>query len=295
MYKIMNIKIDDDPNINYEKVTFWGFILRYPIVFILNNLPAKTRNLIKKSHVSAKKVIETATTHEAIEVLYKFGEPQKSRNLLQKIFHRIWFSTYNSKAVRNRLRMVTRELRNSIKEHSLRGKKVKILSIASGSARAVLDAVFDNEHLKENGVEINFLDKNPKANEYSKGLVSIRSFPSSYKFNWITDTVSNFPKYIKNPVNIIEVVGLLDYFDNDAVKKIMKLAYENLEKDGIFITSNIVDNLECKFVTNVVGWCMLYKRPEEFFEIATEVGFMPENIKILYEPLKIHFVMIAKK
>ena len=292
----MNIRVDDDLEIGYEKNTKLVSIARLPVVVILNNIPARSRNLIKKTHQSAKKVIETATTHEAIEVLYKFGEPKRSSTFLQRFFHYIWFTTHNSKAVRNRLRLVERELKKAIKEQDSMGRDLNILSIASGSARAIVDSVFNNESLEGKNVFINFLDKNPKANEYSKNLVHSMSFPDNYKFNWITDTISNFPKYLDNRrPNIVEVVGLLDYFDNEAVRRIMKLIYDNLEDGGVFITSNIVDNLERKFITNVVGWEMIYKHPKDFFDIAKDVGFNPENIEILYEPFRIHFVMIAKK
>jgi len=293
----MRIKVDSDSDVDYEKSSSLRTIIRHPIVFILNNAPSKSRNLIKKSHRSAKKVIEEATTHEAIETLYKFGEPEHSKTVLQKFFHFVWFTTNNSKAVRNRLRLVTRELKNAIKEHVDQRKNVKILSIAAGSARAVLDAVSDYNSLSKEEIKVTFLDKNPKANEYSQRLVLERNYPDNHMFNWIVDKAGNFPKYLKDEdcPNIVEIVGLLDYFENDAIERLMRLIYENLEDGGVFITSNIIDNLERKFVTNVVGWKMIYKKPEEFHKIAKEAGFKDENISILIEPFKIHFVMIAKK
>ena len=95
--------------------------------------------------------------------------------------------------------------------------------------------------------------------------------------------------------NIIETVGLMDYFDDENVEKFFFHVYTHLRPGGIFITANIADNSERKFVTNLVGWEMVYRQPEEFYEIAVRAGFRKENIKILLEPLKIHFVMIAKK
>jgi len=293
----MYIKIDNDINIGYEKNSLLKLIIKHPIVFILNNIPPRLRNLIKKSNRSAKKIIEEATTHGAIETLYKFGEPEHANTFLQKFFHYIWFTTDNPKAVRNRLRLVTRELKNAIKEHLLQNKNIKILSIAAGSARAIFDAISLDELKSEKIVNVTFLDKNPKANEYSQRLSAERNYPKNYKFQWVVDTAGNFPNYLKDndSPNIVEIVGLLDYFNNEAIEKLARLIYKNLEPGGIFITSNIVDNSERKFITEVVGWDMIYKKPEEFFEIAKKVGFLPENIKILYEPFKIHFVMIARK
>ena len=293
----MHIQIDNDISIGYEKSSFLRFFLRHPVVFILNRIPPGLRNLIKKTNSSAKKVIEKATTHDAIETLYKFGEPEKATTFLQKFFHYIWFTTDNPKAVRNRLRLVTRELKTAIKNHLSEGKDIKILSIAAGSARAIFDAISLDELKDQKTIQVTFLDKNPKANEYSQHLAKERNYSENYKFRWIVDTAGNFPEYLngENKPNIVEIVGLLDYFDNNAIGKLTRLVYNNLEPGGVFITSNIVDNKERKFITDVVGWKMIYKKPQDFFEIAKEAGFKPENMRILYEPFKIHFVMIAIK
>ena len=91
----MEFHIDTDPSIGYEKNGLLKKLFNKLYIPLLNSLPAKTQGLVKKSNQSAKKVIETATTHEAIEVLYKHGELRQSKNLLGKFFHYIWFSTDN--------------------------------------------------------------------------------------------------------------------------------------------------------------------------------------------------------
>lgn len=290
----MKFHIDTDSGIGYEKNGLLKKLFNKLYVPLLNSLPAWTQGLVKKSNQSAKKVIETATTHEAIEVLYKHGELRQSKNLLGKFFHYIWFSTDNPKAVRNRLRLVTKELKTAIREKLSEGTNVNLLSIAAGSARAILDSI-DIPELKQ--IRVSFLDKNPQANEYSKKLVAERHYPPNHDFQWIIDKANNFPAHFdkNNQPNIIEIVGLLDYFDLDSIKRLFSSVYQNLPHGGVFITSNIVDNPERKFITKVVGWDMIYKLPEHFHEIAIEVGFRDEDVKIFYEPFKIHFVMTAKK
>lgn len=292
----MKFHIDTDPSIGYEENGLLKKLFNKLYVPLLNSLPAEVQGLVKKSNQSAKKVIETATTHEAIEVLYKHGELRRTKNFWEKFFHYIWFSTDNPKAVRNRLRLVTKELKSAIREKLSEGEKINLLSIAAGSARAILDSIEIGE-LKDKRIKVSFLDKNPQANEYSKMLVAERHYPPNYDFQWIVDRANNFPVHFNknNQPNIIEIVGLLDYFDLDSIKRLFLSVHQNLPHGGVFITSNIIDNPERKFITNVVGWNMIYKLPEHFHEIAIEVGFKDEDIKIFYEPFKIHFVMIAKK
>ena len=292
----MKVSIDNDVTIGYERNSLLKFFFNKLYIPFLNLLPSGVRGFVKNTHTSARNVIEKATTHHAIEILYKFGEPEKSKTILQKFFHYIWFTTDNSKAVRNRLRLVTKKLKDAITVHLASGKRVKILSVAAGSARAILDATSMHD-LKETGADVTFLDKNPQAHIYSKGLIESRHYGENYKFNWVVDTANNFPHYFKDAdkPNIIEIVGLLDYFDEEGIKRLFTSVFQNLEQGGVFITSNIVDNPERRFITKVVGWHMLYKRPEDFYKIAREVGFKDEELEFIYEPFKIHFIMIAHK
>lgn len=291
-----NAVVDNDPRLGYEVNSPLKKALNILLVPILNNIPSGFRGFIKRTHLSAKKVIEKATTHEAIEVLYKNGEPEKTKNILQKFFYYIWFSTDNPKAIRNRLRLVERELKNAINENISEGRDISILSIASGSSRAILDSL-NGTIVQGKNVLVTFLDKSAAANKYSKKLTLEKNYPLNYQFRWVKSTASKFPKYYQGLLlpNIIEIVGLFDYFKDKGILKLFSLVYKYLPEDGVFITSNIVDNHERKFVTDVVGWKMVYKNPEDFYKLAIKAGFDPTKIKFFYEPLKIHFVMVARK
>lgn len=292
----LNIVTDNDSRLGYETNSPLKKIFNVILTPILNNFPPSLQGFIKKTHHSAKKVIEKATTHEAIEILYKNGEPEKAKNILQKFFYYIWFSTDNPKAIRNRLRLVERELRNAINENILEGRDTSILSIASGSSRAILDSL-DGTLTQNKNVLVTFLDKSGAANKYSKKLTLEKNYPSNYQFRWVKSTASKFPAYYQGLLlpNIVEIVGLFDYFKDKGILKLFSLIYKYLPTDGVFITSNIVDNHERKFVTDVVGWKMIYRNPEDFCNLAVKAGFNPSKIKFFYEPLKIHFVMVARK
>ena len=117
-----------------------------------------------------------------------------------------------------------------------------------------------------------------------------------YACRWITDTANSFPKYFpNNKPNIVEMVGLLDYFDDEKILETFQTIYNNLEEGGVLITANVIDNKERPFLERVVGWNMIYSTPEDFIRIANEAGFRSENIVVYVEPLKIHFVMVAHK
>jgi len=259
---------------------------------ILNNLPSSFQKTIKKTHKSADEVIKKATSHSALEVLYSHGKMHKSRNIFQTFFRYVWFTRNNAKAVRNRLKIVKREITKEIKNRKDTG--ITLLSIASGSARAVVESFSNVPLITNTPVSLNFLDKSIEAISYSRSLA--KNLDGVYACRWITDTANSFPKYFpNNKPNIVEMVGLLDYFDDEKILETFQTIYNNLEEGGVLITANVIDNKERPFLERVVGWNMIYSTPEDFIRIANEAGFRSENIVVYVEPLKIHFVMVAHK
>jgi len=281
--------------IKFETNNLLKKIFDFVFIPILNSLPKSFQKQVGKSHKAADKIIKTATSYNALEVLYGHGKMYKSGNIMQIFFRWVWLTRNNAKAVRNRLQIVENEIKKAADNLIKGSENINLLSIASGSARAIVESFLKIKVPETVDVSISFLDKNNEALEYSKKL-AIR-LPNKFFTRWIEDTASNFAKYFNddNKPNIIEMVGLLDYFDDEKVGNIFKIIYENMQSEGIFITANIVNNAERKFVEKIVGWNMIYREPGVIKELAKKAGFKEENIKIYFEPLKIHFVMVAKK
>jgi hypothetical protein len=95
-----------------------------------------------------------------------------------------------------------------------------------------------------------------------------------------------------NP-DIIEMMGFLDYINQEKAIELAKKALSSLSNGGYMITCNIQSNLERYFLTWVIDWPMVYRTPEELGGIAKEAGF--RDYRLVYEPLKIHGILIAKK
>ncbi|MDP3764559.1 MAG: hypothetical protein Q8Q95_02975 [bacterium] len=296
-YRGVKIFVDNDKSNGYEISGPARKALSFVITSVLNLLPKSFQTYIKKSHKSAEEVIEHATTHRALEVLYNHGRTNASNGLFQKIAHLVWFGVLNnSLAVRNRLKLTKKEISlaidavNKINDN----RPINILSIASGSARAVIE-VLQALNLPARPISVKFLDKNPAAADYSKSLAG--DLLQKYDLSWIIDTAGNFYKHYRNGENpdIIEMVGLLDYFNQTKTIVLLSFIYEYLRTGGIFVTANIIHNREQKFISRVVGWPMIYRTPQDLIDMALAAGFEPKNTKVICEPLKIHAVLIAKK
>ncbi len=287
--------VDNDPALNLEIESFLRKGFNFFFLGVLNNLPKGFKHVIKKTNKDAAEVIDNATNHKALEVLYSKGSSHKTVSFTKSLFKTIWFNMNNSKAVRNRLKFVKREIKNHLKSITAFDKEINVLSIASGSSRAIVETVLEGEYLKDTLLSLTFVDKNEHAINYSKDLSTlIGHLP--VKTEWFTETAGNFLNNIANKkYDIVEIVGLLDYFDDEKVIKTFISIYNILQEGGIVITANINHNKEEKFVTNVIDWPMIYRTSDELASLVNKSGFEYNKMKVFYEPLKVHGMVVAKK
>jgi hypothetical protein len=87
----------------------------------------------------------------------------------------------------------------------------------------------------------------------------------------------------------------LDYFSDEKVEETFAGIFQILQAGGILITSNVNHNKEEKFITKVIDWPMVYRTAEDLAKLANRVGFDFQKMKVFYEPLKIHGMVVAKK
>lgn len=285
--------IDHDNAVGLETNSLLRKFFDLFFIPVLNNLPKNFKHKIKKTNRAAREVIENVTNHQALETLYSKGNNFFEQNLMKKFFQKIWFNLNNSKAVRNRLKLVKREVKNHLQSDVKSSEKINIISIASGSSRAIIETIKENRGLERAKLSVTFLDKNKGAIEYSKRLS--KDIPDVELF-WINDTVGNFLKNLpKKEFDVVEIVGFLDYLKDEKAMEVFRGIYNILRNNGIVIAANVNHNKEEKFITNVIDWPMIYRTPEELSALIHKAGFPLEKMKAFYEPLKVHGIVVAKK
>lgn len=238
-----------------------------------------------------RKVKENATTRKALDIIYNYC-PGKDKSLRGRITD-FWNQIQNIKAVRNRLRLIKKQIKESIQKFSGSGNQIRLVSIASGSAQGIIEVM---QKFKQRGIFVKaiFLDRNPRAIEYSKNLAKQAGVINQITFvNKSTRELESVVKGFKP--QIIEVTGLLEYQPDEKATNLLKRIYNLLAPKGILLTSNISPNLEAPFSYWVGNWPMIYRSIEELSEIIIKAGFNPRNCKIIQEPLRIHNVVICKK
>jgi hypothetical protein len=267
---------------------------------ILNLLPAATQKHARKTHRMANEVVEYKTSYRALEVLYSGGYGDESKNILEHIAHALWNSTDNAKGVRNRLIIVETLIENKLRElldrHDV--TKLHLLSIASGSARAYITVLHRLSLPSNINISLTFLDKSPQALRYSKALLKDYPLPDNCSVTWVEGTANDFLRKATQAdkrFDIVEMVGLMDYFDDAKVIETMRSIHACLSERGCLVTANIMPNIERPFVTKVVGWDMKYRTPDQFVELVCKGGFSKDRVAKVIEPMNVHTLVNACK
>lgn len=293
---VISVVIDNDPRQKYEVIG--------PIIKIINliwlpflNLLSESfgDKLIRKSR-EATHVKEHKTTHKALEIMYNFDGGIDFRNgIANGLFTYIWLHLMNPKALRNRLKLVKKILRKAILNFN--GEEIKILNLGAGSARAILEIIAELKKDKVNipKVRAKFIDISQDALDYSKEI-ALKSGISLNDWVWQREKAQSIEKICNDfRPDVVEMVGLMDYFNSEKALNLLKGINNYLNEDGVLISCNIKDNSERKFISKVVGWDMIYRDEFEISKLINDAGFSSEKSKIILEPLKIHCLFLAKK
>jgi len=295
------ITTDNDQSLKYEK-SGWSYFLMVPIMFILTFWVALKKKIFGPNlkintlwfdgiSPACREVKENATSWRALDIIYKYI-PGQDKSFGGKITD-FWNQLKNIMAMRNRLKLVKKKLKETIENLLIEGSEIRLISIASGSAQGVIEIM---KEFKKKGVLIKaiLLDLDSTAIEYSRKLAEQAEITNQMTF--INKSARELIEIAKgfNP-NIIEVVGFLEYRPREKAIELMKRIHYLLTPKGVMLTSSISPNLESLFSYYVGNWPMFYRNSKQFIEIITEGGFKPQDIKIIYEPLKIQKIAVCQK
>lgn len=269
-------------------------MLRIFAIPILNVVPSETlKGFIRKYSPFGKNVIERPGTTHSLEEMYTKKSISKN-GLLTRISDYYWDTVISQpKAIRNRLRVVRQNLIDEIGKLIKENKNINILDIGGGSSRAIIETASNFDGF-DNIVKVTNIDTDVKAIELGKEIA--KDYNLDGVFTWINGNAKNLRSLVpNNSFEIVEMVGLLDYFNNERSIKLISDIYSKLRKNGLFIVGNVFPNSEVPFVSHV-GWPkMYYKDINGMLEILTAAGFEKDSISLIFEPLKVHVVGLARK
>ncbi len=227
-----------------------------------------------------RRVRAGAARYPALDAIYNW-RPSGATPL-----ERFYFGIRNCRALRNRYRLVAQALRaQAITARDVHGE-VRVLSVASGSAQAVFEAMDGLDR-----VSIHCIDRDASAIEYSRELARHYALGS---VTWQCCNVLAAGKVAAALApHIVEIVGLLDYLSDTTAVSLFSRIREAMAPGGRLTTAHVHPNSEREFVTAVADWDpdMLYRTPGELAGLVERAGFAGVDVRT--EPLGIHSVALG--
>ncbi len=229
---------------------------------------------------------------KSLKIIYNFRpEFGSERGFIRDLVAIYWIGMMNAQAVRNRLKIVTEEVKRAIRYIYCHGRHVQILSIAAGSASSVIEAISATRGINSKAV---LVDISRDALEESENAAKKEFIAKRCIFKRINILKAERIPEMEFP-DIIEMVGLLDYLDNETIIQLIKKLYDWLPEEGILLTGHICSNPERYFLKWVIDWDMKYRNAGELTNLLVLGGFTRKKIEILVEPHGIHMVAVCKK
>ncbi|OGF19456.1 hypothetical protein A3I35_03415 [Candidatus Falkowbacteria bacterium RIFCSPLOWO2_02_FULL_45_15] len=220
-----------------------------------------------------------------------------------RLFSYFWITMRNARAVRNRKKMIVQHLVNAMQETFRQFGEVKILTLACGSAEAIFEAchiiVKDYPSIGQR-LSVFFTDIDPKAlrhvniriDEEKLGFICKAKKANILNFQHLVDYLIKIASF---EPTMVEMVGLMDYLDDERAISLCHSIRDFLPVGGFFITANAISNDEVSFMSTVIEWDMIYREPEELASIIEAAGFNSKtsSCQIVVEPEKIHAVALC--
>lgn len=287
-------------NIIKWPMIFWGFIVQSYNLYILKKQKFDkffgSLSIFEFSSIM-RTIRDGACSWKALNIMYNWdGHFGIQNNYPHNLISDFWMHSSNSKGLRNRLRIIIRELKKAIKKIAENSEEIRLLSIASGSAQSIFLAVkaLRDENFNKT-VKLLLLDLDSSALENSLILAKKFNFPhkSVITVNTSTASLEKSLEVNKFYPNIIEMAGFLDYRSDPKAIKILQRIHQILPIGGFLITCNIHPNYASMFEFYVLRWPMIYRNMDEFIQLIERSGNW--EIQAYTEPNNLHTIAVCSK
>jgi len=193
-----------------------------------------------------------------------------------KFIDKLLLNLPSVKATRDRKNIIVKILQNEIANNLMLEKKTRILDIASGPARYLVELL---DSYRQKNIEVLCLDRDKRSLKFGKILAGGRPI----RYAKIDVFKPNHLKYLSKKIswrpNIILTSGLFEYLEDSSVRDTLREVFNNIDKEGLFIFISQVDNPSKKLMSKICktsegkSWELIYRNPETFRRWLLDIGF----------------------
>lgn len=236
-------------------------------------------NKIIKNLLSLSKLGRTSIKGNADSGLnfdHMYRNNPKGVTAFGKFVDRLLLNLPSVRATRHRKQIIIKILKNEIANNFILDKKSRIIDIASGPARYLVELINDSN---QNNIEVLCIDKDRRSLNFGKILAGAKPIRYTKADILKTRHLRKLGERIFWKPNIILCSGLFEYRDDFFVKKVLREVLESIDSDGLFIFISQADNPSKKLMGKVgttsegKSWDLIYRNPEQLRGWLLDVGF----------------------
>lgn len=258
--------------------------------------PRWVSRLFGSIHPYLGQVREMVTTSGALDIIYAVPVLFKHPRTIGEKLTAFLLSQPDGQAVRNRLRLTYTYLFQSLEERWDKGQQsIRVLSLASGSAQAVLEAVqhFLLKH-PEADIKVRLVDLSGTSLNRANFLAQNRGLGK-----YVETVQDNLRTYLETEPrgkwDIVEMVGFLDYRRADSIHFLVSRVHKVLRENGVFIAAQIAPSPWSFLVRWTINWPHLIRRSADDYRDILIRAWGEQGIQVIPEAHHIHTVSICRK
>jgi predicted RND superfamily exporter protein/SAM-dependent methyltransferase len=214
------------------------------------------------------------TTSVALDILYNYPMARQPQSGVRGALTWFWCNEPHARGVRNRMKTVYWTILEAMREERRRGRaEIRILSLACGSAQAVIEALA--RFVKEDPdaeVSVELVDLDAPSLRRAARLAESRGVRRRVRFR--EENIRTFLSEDDRTWPIIEMVGFLDYRNDRSFVETCAKVHARLEPQGCFMTGTVCRSAWAGVVRWLANWPFLIRRrPRHFCKLLERAGF----------------------
>ncbi len=192
-------------------------------------------------------------------------------------------------ALRNRKKLVSAVLADLIRQYATKGH-VKVLGIGAGPSRNLLSAVI---LAREQDVSATCIDLDAEAFTFGRQIWKESGIPED-AIVFLEGDAADLTRKIHIVPQIVKLVGILEYLDDDSLARLLAVSYQCLADGGSIVTHSIVPGHGVDpFMRRVFGLHLKYRTTEQLIARLSQAGFA--EFQTFSEPIGVYTIIQAKK
>lgn len=211
-----------------------------------------------------------------LNIDYMYRNKPKGITNAGKIVDKILLNLPSVQATRHKKDIIGKILLNDIANNIILQRKTRIVDIASGPARYIVDAITT---YNQGNIEVLCLDSDKRSINFGKVIAGKKPIRYAKANVFKLKHLKTFAQKIFWTPNIVIATGFFEILSDEIFEKLLREIYAHIDKDGLVLFTAQANNPSKKLMSKIgkkqdgTEWNVYFRTPEYLREIMLKIGF----------------------